>query len=104
MVWMPLDQPLADFAEIWRPTDEEKVHSWNSIVVNSGTYAFTDSTVTTYPIVAKTPEFVGGSAVYTYRVEGDTLFMEVTDTVSHSGVQDPGIGVLRLLTTLVRVE
>lgn len=104
MVWMPMEAPLEDFAETWRPTDEEKVRSWNSIVVNSGTYTYTDSTVTTHPLVAKTPEFVGGSAVYTYRVEGDTLFMEVIDTVSHTGVQDPGIGLVRIPTTLVRVE
>jgi hypothetical protein len=34
------------------------------------------STIVTRPIVAKTPNFMaGGSLSYTYRVEGDTLWL-----------------------------
>ena len=104
MVWMPLTEVPPDFEEIWRPTDEEKAAAFNSIVVNSGTYTYTDTTVTTVPTVAKTPEFIGGHAVYTYRVEGDTLWIDMTDTVSRDGVQDPGIGLFRMPLKLVRVE
>jgi hypothetical protein len=104
MVWMPLTEVPADFEEIWKPTEEEKAAAFSSIVVNSGTYTFTDSTVTTVPTVAKTPEFIGGYAVYTYRVEGDTLWMDMTNTVSRDGVVDPGVGLFRMPLTLVRVE
>jgi len=104
MVWMPLEQAALDSKEIWRPTDAEKIRSWNMLVVNSGTYAATDSTVTTYPLVAKTPEFVGGSATYTYRVSGDTLHMEMIDTLAHDGTRDPGVGVVRIPMRLLRVE
>jgi hypothetical protein len=104
MIWMPFGEPLLDFAEIWRPTDEEKLTSWNSIVVNTGTYTYTDSTVTTYPLVAKTPEFVGGFAVYDYRVVADTLWMEMTDCMSSGDVQDPGIGVYTMPLKLIRAE
>ena len=104
MVWMPLTEIPPDFEEIWRPTEEEKAGAYSSIVVNSGTYTYTDTTVTTVPSVAKTPEFIDGHAVYTYRVEGDTLWMEMTDTVSRDGVQDPGVGLFRMPLKLVRVE
>jgi len=104
MVWMPFGEPLADFAEIWKPTDEEKLTSWSSIVVNSGTYTYTDSTVTTFPLVAKTPEFVGGYAVYDYRVVADTLWMEMTECMSSGDVQDPGIGAYTMPLKLTRVE
>ncbi len=104
MVWMPWEDPLNDFAETWKPTDEEKLHSWNSIVVNTGTYSISDSTLTTWPMVAKTPEFIGGESVYTYRVEGDTLWLEMFDTYSHDGIQDPGIGRFTMPLKLVRVE
>jgi hypothetical protein len=104
MVWMPLTEVPPDFEEIWKPTEEEKAAAFSSIVVNSGTYAYTDTTVTTTPTVAKTPEFIGGYAVYTYRVEGDTLWMDMTDTVSRDGVQDPGVGLFRMPLKLVRVE
>ncbi|MFH1501619.1 MAG: hypothetical protein ABIG03_01100 [Candidatus Eisenbacteria bacterium] len=53
-------------------------------------------------IVAKTPEFVGGMAVYRYRVSADTLWMESTDIVSRDGVVDPGVGKFRLPLRLVR--
>jgi hypothetical protein len=54
--------------------------------------------------VAKTPEFIGGYAVYTYRVEADTLWMDMTNTVSRDGAVDPGVGLFRMPLRLVRVE
>ena len=56
------------------------------------------------PAVAKTPEFIGGYAVYTYSVVGDTLWIEMVDTVSRDGVQDPGVGLFRMPLKLVRAE
>jgi hypothetical protein len=104
MVWMPLTEVPPDFDEIWKPTEGEKASAFSSIIVNSGTYTYTDTTVTTTPTVAKTPEFIGGYAVYTYRVDGDTLWMDMTDAVSRDGVQDPGVGRVRIPLKLVRVE
>jgi hypothetical protein len=104
MVWMPLTEVPPDFETIWQPTDEEKAGAFNSIVVNSGTYTWTDTTVTTVPTVAKTPEFIGGYSIYTYKVEGDTLWMEMTDTVSKDGVRDPGVGLFSMPLKLVRAE
>jgi len=104
MVWMPLTEVPSDFEELWKPTEEEKAAAFGSIIVNSGVYTWTDSTVTTVPSVAKTPEFIGGSAVYNYRVTADTLWMEMTDTVSRDGVRDPGVGLFSMPLKLVRVE
>lgn len=102
MVWSWAVQPMPDSEEIWRPSEEEKVRSFSSLIINSGTYTVSDTLVTTYPMVAKTPEFVGGMATYRYSVVADTLWMEVTNTVSHSGVVDPGIGKVRMPVKLVR--
>ena len=104
MVWMPLTEVPSDFEEIWKPTDDEKAAAFSSIIVNAGTYTYTDSTVTTIPMVAKTPEFIGGVAVYSYSIDADTLHIEMTDAVSSTGVQDPGIGVFSMPLKLVRVE
>ena len=104
MVWMPLTEAPEDFAEVWRPTEGEMATAFGSIIVNSGTYTYTDSTVVTLPLVAKTPEFIGGTATYTYSIIGDTLRMEMTDALSHGGVRDPGIGVISIPLKLVRVE
>lgn len=102
MVWMLTTEPLPDSAETWKPTDVEKVDSFDSVIVNSGTFTLTDSLLTTHPMVAKTPEFVGGVAVYRYRVEADTLWMESVDIRSRGGVQDPGVGKFQLPLRLVR--
>ena len=65
------DQPVLGAVE---PTDAEKVVAFNSFIANSGTYELTDSTLTTWPMVAKTPNFMaGGSLTFTYQVEDDNL-------------------------------
>ena len=94
----------ARWAFSWRPTDEERAAAFSSIIVNAGTYSITDSTLTTFPIVAKTPEFIGGTAIYDYSISGDTLRVEMTDALSRDGVRDPGVGRISIPMTLVRVE
>lgn len=104
MTWMPRSERQADYADPWRPSDEEKVESYNSIVVNSGTYTLTDSILRTVPEVAKTPEFMGGLSDYAWRLEADTLWLDVVDIVSHAGIQDPAVPRFTTHLRLVRVE
>jgi hypothetical protein len=60
-------------------TDAEKLAAYDSFVANSGTYEVADSTLTTHPIVARSPNFMsGGSDKYTFRVSGDTLWLSNT--------------------------
>ena len=104
MVWMPVQERPADSAEKWVLTDEEKVRAFSSIIVNSGTYELTDSTIVTHPVVAKTPEFMGGMAIHEYAIRGDTLRMTLLDAYTHDGVRDSGAVKWRIVRTLVRVE
>ena len=65
------DEPVLSSLD---PTDAEKVAAFDSFIANSGTYELTDSTLTTRPMVAKTPNFMAGeSLTFMYRVEADTL-------------------------------
>jgi hypothetical protein len=67
------DDPVLGLVE---PTDAEKVAAFDSFIANSGTYGVSGSTLTTRPIVAKTPNFMaGGSLTFTYQIEGDTLWL-----------------------------
>jgi len=69
------DEPVLGAQE---PTDAELLTAYGSFIANSGTYEVSGSTITTRPIVAKTPNFMaGGSLSYTYRVEGDTLWLTI---------------------------
>jgi hypothetical protein len=104
MVWIPGAEPRLDFADTWNPTDSEKVHSYDSLVVNSGTYALTESTLTTNPIAARVPGFMGGRAVYEYRRAGDRLWLTMVEEHSHNGIGNPFLDDHRVPLRLVRVE
>ena len=92
--------------ERWNHTDEEKIEAYNTIIVNTGTYELTDSTLVTRPISAKAQEYVGGGySDYDYRIEGDSLYLTFASLVSFDGVADDFYsGGGRENFTLVRVE
>ncbi|NIM49123.1 MAG: hypothetical protein GTO22_07660 [Gemmatimonadales bacterium] len=92
MVWIPGSTATQAFAERWNPTDDEKIARYGEIVVNAGWYELTDSTLTTHPLVARVPEFMGGSLLYRYQLVGDTLILTTLDEYSYDSVQAPWVG------------
>jgi len=57
-------------------TNEQLRSTLIPFVANSGTYEIDGATLSTKPIVALIPNFMeGGSAAYTYRIEGDRLIL-----------------------------
>lgn len=68
------NQPRA-LAATQNPTDAEKLSSYDSFIANSGTYEVADSTLTIHPVVARSPNYMGGSDIYHFRVSGDTLWL-----------------------------
>ena len=61
-------------------TDAEKLAAYNSFIANTGTYEVADSTLTIHPVVARSPNYMGGSDKYRFRVNGDTLWLSNTGT------------------------
>jgi hypothetical protein len=57
--------------------------------VNSGRYEVSGSTLTTHPLFALVPSYVGGSAEYELSLSGDTLTLRVMNVTSSEGVQLP---------------
>ena len=104
IIWMPGRELQKNYAKRWQPTSEEKVQSYNSIIVNAGTYSIEENVITTKPVIAKTPDFIGGYAKFEYEVEGNVLKLTRIDTMSNDGIQDAGA--LQVKTTLVleRIE
>ena len=72
-------------ATAFDPTDEEKVAQYDTIIVNSGTYEIDGDQVTLRPLVAKSPEYIGGSSTMTFQVEGDVLMTTTQSLVSAGG-------------------
>ena len=84
-------RPLAVAA--FNPTSDEMVAQYQTIIVNTGTYEANDSTITFRPMVAKSPEFIGGHSTMDYQINGDVLTLTITSTVAADGVSaadDPG--------------
>ena len=77
MMLVPGDKPRTLFKES-NPTDKEKLEAFDSFIANSGTYEVAGSTITVHPVVAKVPNFMaGGSAKYQFRIEGNTLWLNL---------------------------
>ena len=91
MVWLPGKEAQRAFATRWQPTDSEKIARYNAIVVNTGTYEVKDSILTMHPIVARVPEFMGGTFVHWLQLSGDTLRLTTLDEYSYDGVQAPWV-------------
>ena len=63
------------------PTNEEKIAAYDSFIANIGTYDVSGSTITTHPMVARSPNFMsGGSDKYQFRIEGNTLSLTEKST------------------------
>jgi hypothetical protein len=58
------------------PTDAEKLTAFDTFIANSGTYELTGNTIEITPIVAKTPNYMGGGQdQFEFRVLADTLWL-----------------------------
>lgn len=104
MTWNPNDTKQEDYKDKWRPTDNEKIESYNSIVTNSGTYEIIEGKLITTPLVAKTPAFIGGKATYDFLVDEKLLTLTLVEVFSHDGVYDEGIKKNKTTIKLRRVE
>ncbi len=76
------------------PTSEEKVVQYDTIIVNTGTYEVSGSTITFRPMVAKSPEFIGGHSTMDFQLrktgqKGDVLTLTVQSVVAADGVSSP---------------
>ncbi len=79
-----------------QPTDAERLAAYDNFIANSGTYEVSDSTLTVRPSVAKVPNGMSGESFrYTYRLEGDTLRLILSEAWAQGA---------EVRYTLVRVE
>ena len=64
-----------------KPTDEEKIASYNTFIAYCGTYQLDagKSIVTHYPIVAWAPAYVGSKQERPFKIEGKRLTITVPD-------------------------
>ncbi len=91
-VFAPGGEPRVNSATAFVPTSEEMLAQYQSIIVNTGTYEISGSTVTFRPIIAKSPEFVGGQETSEFQTSGDLLTLSLTSVVAVDGGEAPNAG------------
>jgi hypothetical protein len=63
------------------PTNDEKMMAFDSFAGTTGTYEVSGTTLTVRPVVARTPNCMGGAFLrYQFRVEGNTLSLTQKST------------------------
>ena len=85
IMWTPTRKLRTPFINLSKPTDEECIAGFKSVVFNSGSYTFTDSTVNATAYIAKVPGFEGGQQFYTYKIVNDILHLTMFDETYPNG-------------------
>jgi len=85
IMWTPTQKPRKAFTNLSRPTNEEIISGFRSVIFNGGSYTFTDSTLTTVAKIAKVPGFEGGIQFYRYSIVNDTLRLLMFDETYPNG-------------------
>ncbi len=102
LLYNPWTSERKAFKELSKPTDEEIIGAFKSIVFNSGGYTYTDSTVTTTADMAKVPGFEGGNQFYTYQIDGSKLDIMMFDETYPNGDKPEWFGKLKILFKLIK--
>ena len=100
-VYAPGPEPRLRSEESFRHTEDEMIAQYRSIIVNSGTYQVDGSSLTLRPMIAKSPNLVGGRLTGTFSISQDTLVLHHEHLVDVDGAEFAGFGET---LTLVRLE
>ena len=85
-MYVDSDQPRTEIRELDKATAAEIIATWGPFVAASGTYEVSGNTLTCRTLIAKNPDVMASgnaAAVYTFRIEGNTLTM--TDAPNAAG-------------------
>lgn len=80
---------VSSYQEPFRPTEDEALARYATLVVNAGRYTAFEGRLTIQPTFALVPEFVGGSGTFEYSLSGDTLDLRWTEIFASDGTPDP---------------
>ncbi len=92
IMWTPLDEPRRPFKILSKPTDDELIAGFRSVIFNAGSYIFTDTTVVSTAFIAKVPGFEGGKQFYRYTIEGNGLRLTMYDETYPDGKKPEWFG------------
>jgi len=103
MVYAFGEAPSPPYAERWRPSVEEKLARFSSMIVNGGSYGISGDRIVARPAVAAAPEFVNGEGRFHFRFEADTLELTWDESIAFDGLPYPSGGTVTRFR-LVRIR
>jgi hypothetical protein len=104
LMWSPKQTPRTPFENLSKPTDEEILNGFRSIVFNAGTYQISGSKLDATAMVAKVPGFEGGQQHYTFRFENGLLKLTMYDETYPDGSKPDWSGKWQTEFTLIKAE
>ena len=97
--WTPTQKPRTPFKILSKPTDEEAISGFKSVVFNAGSYKITEKGLTSTAVIAKVPGFEGGQQIYTLKWQQELLYLTMVDEVYPDGSKPQWSG--KVTTTFV---
>ncbi|MCK5442936.1 MAG: lipocalin-like domain-containing protein [Maribacter sp.] len=92
------------FKEASNPTIDEIIKAYKSFSTNTGRYEATDSTLLTFPIIAKVPAYSGGRGIYELTIESDTLYLSMIEEYYENGAKSTWLDNLKVTLKFIKLE
>ena len=97
-------RPREIFKESSNPSTDEIIMAYKSFSTNTGRYVSTDSTLLTFPIIAKVPAYSGGRGIYELTVDSDTLHISMIEEYYGNGAKSTWLDNLKVTSKLVKIK
>lgn len=104
LMWSPKQTPRTPFKNLSKPTDEEVLAGFKSVVFNAGSYEITNDKIVTTAHVAKVPGFEGGQIYYDYVLDGNQLLLTMYDETYPDGNKPDWSGKWQTQFTLIKAQ
>jgi len=102
LIYNPWTNERKPFANLSEPSEQEIKQAFQTLVFNSGSYTFTDSTVVATPDIARVPGFEGGKQYYRYKRIDNELHLTMYDETYPDGTKPDWYQKLQVLFKLVK--
>ncbi len=101
LMWTPTKDARTPFKVLSKPTDEEAIAGFKSVVFNGGSYHLTSkNTLTSQAMIAKVPGFEGGKQMYEFQFNDQVLLLTMVDEVYPDGSKPTWSGKVKVTFTL----
>lgn len=104
LMWSPKQTPRTPFVNLSKPTDQEILNGFRTIVFNAGSYHIDEQQLVATARVAKVPGFEGGQIYYRYEFRAGVLLLTMYDEIYPDGSKPDWSGKWQTQFALVKAQ